>query len=187
MELHSYISYLYREYSDDLFSYAVYLGFDENSAMDAIHDVFYKLCARKIAVEKISNPQFYLFKALKNRLVDMQRTKKEYETPFNDDVERMGEMPFNFLNVTIEDTLIEEEDMKEIRSVIEKMLNRLTDRQREAIYLRYIKEYDYEEVAELMRISVESCRNLISKSLKKMRDSSSLFPLLILIMKYYIF
>lgn len=186
MDLHSFISYLYREYSDDLFSYAVHLGFDENSAMDAIHDVFYKLCARKIAVEKISNPQFYLFKALKNRLLDMCRTKREYESPFNDEAERIGEMPFN-LSVTIEDTLIEEEDMKEIRSVIEKMLNRLTDRQREAIYLRYIKEYDYEKVAELMRISIESCRNLISKSLKKMRDSSSLFLLLILIMKYHIF
>ena len=70
------------------------------------------------------------------------------------------------LNVTVEDELIQEEDREEIRRKVEKVLNRLTGRQREVIYLRYIQEHSYEEVAKLMQITVESCRNLTSKAIR---------------------
>lgn len=32
---------LYKDYVDDLFSYALGFGFDKQTAMDAIHDVLY--------------------------------------------------------------------------------------------------------------------------------------------------
>jgi len=76
--------------------------------------------------------------------------------------------PFNYM-LTIEDELIMKEDAEEIRQKVENVLNRLTNHQREIIYLRYIQELSYEEIAEIMHISVEASRNLISKSLTKLR------------------
>jgi len=35
------IASTYNEYLDTLYAYALHLGFDEQTAMDAIHDVFY--------------------------------------------------------------------------------------------------------------------------------------------------
>ena len=35
---------LYKDYVDDLFSYALGFGFDKQTAMDAIHDVFCRVC-----------------------------------------------------------------------------------------------------------------------------------------------
>lgn len=37
--------------------------------MDAIHDVFYKLCMDQVQLDQIKNIQFYLLRALKNRLL----------------------------------------------------------------------------------------------------------------------
>ncbi len=169
---HSSISAVYNEYSDNLFAYALHLGFNADIAMDAIHDVFYNLCINRKSLEDITNLKFYLFRALKNRLIDIQRNRKEkYAGIFVSNESICESMSFR-LNVTIEEELIQEEDQMEIRRKIEEVLSGLTDRQREIIYLRYIHEYDYEEIAELMHISVASCRNLISKSINKLKDSA---------------
>ena len=48
-------------------------------------------------------------------------------------------------------------------------LNELTPRQKEAIYLRFTKELDYNATADIMDISVEACRNLISKAISTLK------------------
>lgn len=166
------IESMYNEYLDTLYSYACHLGFDEQTSMDAIHDVFYKLCTKYESLNEIINLKFYLTRSLRNRLIDIHRANKMYSDPFvtNDNLEET--LSFNF-NVTVEDELIMEEDAEVIRKSVENVLNRLTDRQREIIYLRYIQEYSYEEVAEIMQISVAACRNLVSRSLTRIKEFSS--------------
>lgn len=176
------IKSLYVKYIDQLYAYALNLGFDEQTAMDAIHDLFYKLCVNNVFLEKIANVRFYLFKALKNKLVDMRRTKRDYLDISSSQGEEMFEQKLFRLKVTVEDQLIQKEDREEIRRKVEKVLDKLTNRQREIIYLRYIQEYDYKEIAELMDISVEACRNLTSKALGKLRESSVWFPVILLIL-----
>lgn len=178
----AYVKLIYIKYIDHLYAYALHLGFAEHIVMDAIHDVFYKLCVNSspTSLEKIANVKFYLFRALRNRLIDIQRTNKEYAGILSSNEDIYENMLFR-LNVTIEDELIREEDQEEVRRKVENVLNRLTDRQREAIYLRYIQEYSYEEISELMQISVESSRNLISKAVNKLREPAFFFPQLLLI------
>lgn len=165
------ITSTYNEYLDTLYSYALHLGFDEQTAMDAIHDVFYKLCIHYSSLNEINNLKSYLFRSLRNRLIDIKRTNKENTTSLTPQEGIQEILPFQ-LHVTIEDELIIEEDAEEIRKKVEKVLNQLTDRQREIVYLRYIREQSYEEIAEIMQISVAACRNLISKSITKLKESS---------------
>lgn len=163
------ISSIYSQYIDSLYAYALQLGFDESITMDAIHDVFYKLCTQKNLLENISNLKFYLFRALKNRLIDIYRTRREFPgiEEISDSI--YPHMSFK-MDVTIEDEIVKQEDEKEIAAKVEKVLSNLTDREREIIYFRYIEEFDYKQIAELMGISVASCRNLISKSMTKLKD-----------------
>ena len=58
------------------------------------------------------------------------------------------------------------------------MLNSLTDRQREIIYLRYVQGYDYPQIAELLQISVHGCRKLVSKAILSLREKFGIFFLL---------
>ena len=174
------IASTYNENLDGLYSYALHLGFDEHVVMDAIHDVFYKLCTKYSSLDEITNLKFYLFRSLRNRLIDIKRKNKELlGIPFEQQDAGYVEMPFQ-LYVTIEDELINREDSEEIRQKIEKVLNKLSPRQREIIYLRYIQEYTYEEIADLLQISVESCRNHVTKALVKLKESS--LPILLLLL-----
>ncbi len=59
------------------------------------------------------------------------------------------------------------------------MLNALTDRQREIIYLRYVQEYDYLQIAELLQISVHGCRKLVSKAILSLREKFGSLTLLL--------
>jgi RNA polymerase sigma factor (sigma-70 family) len=164
------ISSTYKDHLDALYAYALHMGFDEQTTMDAIHDVFYKLCIRHTSIDDLENLRFYLLRSLRNRLIDIRRSQKEYTGLEVDEQEATGDPPFH-LQVTVEDEMILEEEKEEIRQKIEKVLSGLTHRQREIIFLRYIHEYSYEEIAAIMQISVESSRNLLSRTITRLKDS----------------
>lgn len=174
------IDTIYRAHIHDLFSYALHLGFDRETCQDAIHDVFYKLCMDQVQLDQIKNIRFYLLRALKNRLLDIYKQKRGiFELPLDVIAD---ELPFT-IRVTVEDELIQSEEEEKTRVMIEAMLHSLSDRQREIIYLRYTHECDYEEISDLMNISVPSCRKLLHKAILKLRDSSLPLSLLLLFMK----
>lgn len=160
---------LYREHVHDLFSYALHLGFDKETCQDAIQDVFCKLCTDRIALDAIQHVRFYLLRALKNRLLDLHKQKRNVsELPLDTLPE---DLPFT-VRVTAEDEWIASEENEKTRQIVESMLQALSDRQREIIYLRYTHECSYEEIAQLMHISVNSCRKLLSKTLLKLKSLS---------------
>ncbi|MDH6534642.1 sigma-70 family RNA polymerase sigma factor [Parabacteroides sp. 52] len=162
------IDTLYRTYVHDLFSYALNLGFDRETSKDAIHDVFFKICQREEIVDKAQNIQFYLLRSLKNRLLDIYKQRRETaELPADPSAD---EMPFT-IHVTIEDQIIQTEEIEQTRQKVEQLLHTLTDRQREIIYLRYNLDLDYDEIAELMKITVPACRKLTHKAISKLKKS----------------
>lgn len=165
------IASIYTLYVDDLFTYGCYLGFAREVVKDAIHDIFIKITTDSDKLDDISNIKFYLFRSLKNRLLDIHKSQKEYIELGT--VDPLREIPFN-MEVNVEELMIEDEEQMEIKTGIEQMLNSLTDRQREIIYLRYVQEYDYQQIAELLHISVNGCRKLVSKALLSLREKYAL-------------
>lgn len=163
------IGSIYNLYIDDLFVYALSLGFDRETCMDAIQDVFCKICANEKLLESITHIKFFLFRMLKNRLIDIYKSRKDQVSFSDQSITAFDEMPFN-VKVTIEDQLINSEEEEKIKSTIESMLKNLTNRQREIVYLRYSQGYNYSEIAELLSISVPSCRKLVHKSLSVLRE-----------------
>ncbi len=161
------IAEIYNRYVDDLFTYASYCGFPKETIMDAIHDVFCKLATDEQILNSVSNIKSYLFKSLRNRLYDIYRVQK-HDLSLSD-IGNTDELPFN-INVSIEDDLIDAEEQAAIKKQIENMLQTLTARQREIVYLRYIQEYDYPQIADILNISIHSCRKLLSRAMKTLRE-----------------
>ncbi|MCD7937413.1 MAG: sigma-70 family RNA polymerase sigma factor [Tannerellaceae bacterium] len=170
------IDILYRTYVQDLFAYASYLGFERETSKDAIQDIFYKLCMDTQSISRINNKRFYLLRALKNRLLDIYKQTRETATLPEDENGTL--LPFT-IQVTVEDELIREEDRELIRTRIGQMLQQLTDRQREIIYLRYTQELSYEEIAQLMDITVPATRKLCHKAITRLREYPHLLFLLL--------
>lgn len=162
------ITSIYNQHVDNLYTYALYLGFEKEVVKDAIHDVFCRLWEERQSLDHVSNVKFYLFRSLKNRLLDIYKAKREF-VEINTTLDNTGIIPFDF-NITIDDRIAREEDKLQIERQISEMLDSLTERQREVIYLRYIQEYDYPQIAEMLGISVHGCRKLVSKAIISLRE-----------------
>ncbi|WP_302964455.1 RNA polymerase sigma factor, partial [Barnesiella intestinihominis] len=71
-------------------------------------------------------------------------------------------------------------DKKEIEGKLNKLLSSLTGRQREIIYLRFIHELEYEEIASLMHMTIQSSRKAVSRAIGKMRKLKVAFLFIII-------
>ncbi len=160
------IASIYTNCVDDMYTYALYLGFQEQNIVDAIQDVFINLCEKKKDLTGISNIKFYLLKSLRNRLVDI--AKQEGKS--------VSFSPVINVEVSIAETydhaenrLIQMEEEEEKKREIQAMLASLSPRQQEIIYLHFMEGYNYRQVAELMGMNYGNVRKMIYKSFKLLR------------------
>jgi len=171
-DLKSSFSHLYNTYINELYSYGKALGMGNEDLEDAIHDVFLHMIDRQMQSQlNIDNIKFYLFRCLKNRMISDRRKSKDLEN-----VDNVDDYSFS-IKVTSLDALIEEEEKTQLTKRIETILLCLTNRQREAIYLRYMQELSYEEIAVLLEITEKGTRKLMSRAIEKIRDEQ--IPLLL--------
>jgi RNA polymerase sigma factor (sigma-70 family) len=63
----------------------------------------------------------------------------------------------------------------EVFEKLEKTINALNPREKEAIYLRYKMGLPYEEVARMLDVNYQSARNLIYRAVSKIRNEMNLF------------
>lgn len=171
---HKAFSRLFELSSDRLYRYGMKFANDEELVKDCIQELFIKLYNNRTILPEVKNPIFYLFGALKNLLIDaiQQKEKIIYFSPH--------ELPFHVKFIYSADDQAEVDD--DIKEKIEKVMSLLSDRQKEAIYLRFQAEMSYEEISQLLNINYQSVRNLIHRSIEKIRteiDQKIFFALFI--------
>lgn len=166
------LSYFYTFFLNDLYAYGVSLGGDKDIVKDAIQDIFIKIHLGNKNFESIDHLKFFLLKSLKNTLYNIYSSRRvSGTTSITEDV-----LDFS-ITTTILDTIINEEDQIEIQHKIDSLLSKLTSRQKEAIYLRFIQEMEYEEIAGILNITQHGARKLISRSMKRLRKEQQFFLL----------
>lgn len=179
----AYYRRLYETYEHDLFSYGSAFGLSKEELEDAIHDVFLHLYERDSELGGDGNAKFYLLNCLKNRI----RMQKRREQP-TECIEE-GREEHNFLIVVNDFELIEEEHEKsQLVNRLQRMLDALTDRQREAIYLRYTQGLTYEEIGKIMLIQPTAAQKLVYRAISEMQKMSfiSIYLLLLWLQTSYL-
>ena len=108
---HEAYSLLYRDHIQELFSYGKALTGNDERLKDAIQDVFYKLLSNPAALKDVQNLKYFLFKSLKNRLIDI--LKSEMRQSQSGEAAAYEQIDFTINDVTVLDSLIEEEESVE--------------------------------------------------------------------------
>ncbi|GHT32746.1 DNA-directed RNA polymerase sigma-70 factor [Bacteroidia bacterium] len=171
-------SAIYNKYTSPLYAYGIGMGFEEEHIQDAIHDVFYKLYFNRKLLKDVENLKFYLFRMLKNRLLDIYKTQTEFY--------EIDEYEYSFsIKATMLDDLISEEERKDLQKKVEDLMNCLTDRQSEAVYLRFMQEMEYEDIAILLKMTPHATRKLISRAIRRIREQN--LPLYLLFFSLKVF
>jgi len=155
---------IYNEMSDKLYRYGVKFTGNRELVQDCIHDLFLKLYRERSQLPETDNYAFYLFRLLKNILIDALRREERmvYIAP--------QDLPFHAEFVYGNDD--DEDELDEaVRQRFETIVSLLTPRQKEAIYLRYQSDMSDGEIAELLGIDYQSARNLLYRALEKIRKN----------------
>lgn len=159
-------SQLYDLHINVLFNYGLKLTIDKELLKDCIHDIFVKLYIKKDELGTIDNLRSYLFISLKNKLCDELRKRMYMSDVAVEDV--------NIVTPTdVEGDYLEEEQRKNEFSLVKRLLDQLSPRQREALTLYYIEEKKYEDICEIMNMNYQSVRNLMHRGLTKLRMLAS--------------
>lgn len=156
-------SQLYKMCYPDLYAYGSAMGIDEDIVKDGIQEVFLTLYTRKNVLRNVDSLKAFLFCSLKNYLINSIAKEKRKLN--------IEEINFSF-SYTIEDGFIEDEERKILYSKVRKLMNGLSPRQAECIYLRFVHEMSFVEISAILGIGIQATRNLLFRALKKMRENS---------------
>lgn len=155
---------LYDKTIDDLFEFGTKFTTDREMIKDCIQDVFVKLYTKKDELVSVSNIESYLYVSLRNRI--------------NDEFRRNTHMSDNAINENHIKSIYDDSEAYDMESLEEcqKKTNRLKEfvgclspRQRQIIQLYYIEQRKYDDICRIMGINYQSVRNLMHRSLLKLR------------------
>jgi len=166
---------IYQMYFKSLYHYGRKLCHDPIAVEDAIHDLFLDLWRYRENLSFTTSIRFYLFRALRRRIV--KNNAKDIEaTIFS------GEAGlFHFLSLgSCEDSIVQTEQQDEQLLKLKRSLNNLSQRQYEALMLRFYGDFSYDEIASMMEVNEQSARNLVQRALEQLRNFTKILSSFIL-------
>jgi RNA polymerase sigma factor (sigma-70 family) len=155
---------IYKVHVKALHHYGMRFSLDETHISDCLHDMFVAVWQkREQLAQDMGNIRFYLIKTLRHRLLRYMDTQKR--TILTDD---MSNYKFDFESPH-EANLIDDEDTKERTTQLNKAIENLSTRQREALFLRFYQNLSYQEIANIMNVEQQSAYNLIFRGVEALR------------------
>lgn len=158
------LSLIYLQYSNALFDYGCRFTVDKDLVKDCIQEVFCTLIRTRRNLSETDNVRLYLLKSLKRRIIRDLKSASNKPLLLND-----HNYPFDLLwSESLDDQLNELDEEK--RQLLASAMQSLTDRQKEAIYLRFNRGLEYEEISFLLSLNYQSSRALIHRAIEKLRE-----------------
>ena len=160
-------SLLYDKNIDNLFAFGTRFTTDRELIKDCIHDVFVKLFSKCEMLECVENVESYLYISLRNRINDeFRRNVRLCDNEINDASMRPVADAQEFHKEYIE-------RQTALTANMEKFFDKLSPRQRQIINLYYMEHQKYEDICKIMGINYQSVRNLMHRSISRLRECAS--------------
>jgi RNA polymerase sigma factor (sigma-70 family) len=155
---------IYKTYFFSLYSYGLKICPDKETVKDAIQDLFVHLWKNKEKLGATDSIKRYLFTGLKWRLLDNFSAQSKFcQIAEINEVESLGSV------LSEENMLILEQFEREQSQQVQRALEKLTNRQQQAVVLKFYENMPAKGIANIMGISVEGVYNLIHKSIRQVR------------------
>jgi RNA polymerase sigma factor (sigma-70 family) len=170
------LSQIYYEHYSDLYTYGSKITKNTILVEDCIQDLFLVLWKSRERLGEVQSIKAYLFKSFRSKLF---RVLKKHKTDaLLPDFRTLMNMDFE---LSAEEMMIDQQSVDEQTRNLQIALNKLTNRQKEIMYLRFYKDLSYDEIAQIIPISYQSIRNSVHESVKMLRKYLLLLLLISLI------
>lgn len=148
------------DFESPLIGYAITILNDTELARDVVQDTFLRLCQQD--PDKVRDSlKSWLFTVCRNRALDFLRKDKR--------IQPLEEANWKKIAGSVLQP-DEHADCQERISVVMRLLDRLSDNQREVILLKFQQGLSYEEIREITGLTSGNIGFLIHTGLKRVRD-----------------
>lgn len=167
--------YLYRNYSSGLYNYGSKFSPDKDLIKECIQDLFVGIWTRRATLGNPEHLKNYLYKSFRHLIF-----KKAFQLQ---NFERYDEANDNYafqVSLNVEEAMIDGEHRINVSAQLNLAMAKLTARQREAVFLRFYEQLSYEEIAEVMDISVKASYKIMARALGFLKENLSKDDLMLL-------
>lgn len=168
---------LYMQYADIMFSFGHLYTKDQELIKDCIHDLFFDLYKYRKNLSDNDHIRHYLFKSLKRKIQAPQSAK--LKIVYTESVSE--ETTMRLSSAESEEMEFQEESIANIK----KAMDKLSEKQREVLNLRFQIGLSYNEIAQILDISIESVRTQVYRSVKAIREELNLNPSTLILLSIF--
>jgi RNA polymerase sigma-70 factor (ECF subfamily) len=149
---------LYEKHSDELFRYCFFKTGSREQSLEIVQEIFMKTWVGMQKGNVMDNAKAFLYASTRNAITDWYRKKKPVSL---DELHEYGfDAPF--------ENQPEETDRVEVERIIEKA-QKLEEKYREVIILRFVNDLSVTEIAEMLGESENNISVRIHRALEKLR------------------
>ena len=156
-------SLLFEKYYGDLINYGNSFSPFAEKVQDCVQDVFADVWLYRESLQEPNVVKAYLLSSVRKRIARLYERDHIFRKIANTD---SIEFLFDF---SVEHELIADETTAERVLHLNKLLNDLPPRQKEALFLRYNQGLTVEQVAEMLEVNYQSASNLLHRGLLTLR------------------
>ncbi|GAB3934852.1 RNA polymerase sigma factor [Larkinella terrae] len=155
---------LMSKYGRMLFSYGSKYSSDNEFVKDCIQDLFLDLWQKRESLNSTVVVKPYLLASLRRRIHRaLEKQRWQSNTPL-DCVEHFS------IEFSVEEGLVEDETSRNVVYKVKYLIDQLTKRQQEVIYLKFFQELDREHISAIMSIAPQSVSNLLQAAIKQLKS-----------------
>lgn len=152
---------IYNRYAPLLLVHAERMLANASMAQDVVHDLFTSLWQKREKINIEVNLKSYLYKATRNRVLDLfaqEKVRVDYKKQLNHSEQ-------------VDDSLLQNYQSKELKSLIESELCKLPEQMRKAFLLSRLEEKSYKEIAAELHIAEGTVKKQIYLALKRLKKN----------------
>lgn len=164
---------LFTRHHQHLLNYGLNIVSDKKIINDAIQQVFLTLWKKHNQLSHADSVKAYLLTCVRHSVFEQLERNNNRKKRAKAFLVKKSERTFS-----IEHRLVQNEISQELAEKLEAALQKLTPRQKEAVYLRFYNGLTNKEIASVMDINYQCVSNLLYKALSRMRSSMDItrFP-----------
>lgn len=150
--------FMFKHYYKCLLQYGLKINRDTEEVKDCVQQLFAGLWESRLRLGSNNSIKSYLLASL--RRIILRRLKVRFQYINIDQIS-----PSFHVETSVEFTYIKQQKEIERAEMLSALIQKLPDRQKEALYLRFYGDHSFSEIAEIMGITTRGVYKLIYKAL----------------------
>ena len=146
-------------HSQKMYRYALSILKDSESANDVVQECLMKIWNKREMLSSINSPESWAMRITRNQCYDWVKTNRF--TINTDEV----------YNLSQEEETDYESILKDSQKWLEKIMASLSQKNREVFHLREVEEMTYQEIAEVMSLSLSDVKVSVHRTRQKIKSS----------------